>query len=496
MPAAQRPARRAGHVVSGDGLRVRADADKLFFIDMLVKDIELIPAILDLADNSVDSARALRQGPAAVLEADADDDELAEHLLGEVDYTGLRVDLTVKPDSFSITDNCGGIDIDTARTYAFRFGRSSKFEGVPGSVGEFGVGMKRALFKLGREFTVVSRAESSWFELTVDVDEWAAQSDELDWTFAFTEAKDDLPSPKDSERGTSVTVTRLHPSVMEDFQDDLVLSLLREQLRLRHQRAIDAGLEIRLNGSKLSGLRPTLMVGPNFRPINRVFVIREPAGIVTVELVAGIVRSDRRDFQSDDDGEKFRTPGEAGWWVFCNNRLLLVADRSPETGWGNGAAAYHPQYRLFRGYVYMSALDTSLLPWNTTKTGVDLDSRVWRTVQTEMKSALVEVQAVLNRLKKEREQGDDDGRDSVPYTRALDSATPTSIRDLPRSISVGVPPIPKKSTPRPRKIWQRLQYDIPVEKYEKAMSVLGLSTAADLGRRSFDYFYKREVEDS
>lgn len=495
MPTAQRPARRAGHIVVGDGLTVRADADKLFFIDMLVKDIELIPAILDLADNSVDSARALRQDAAPGSVDDEEAGELSEPLLGEVDFTGLQVSLTVEPDSFSITDNCGGIDIDTARTYAFRFGRSSKFEGVPGSVGEFGVGMKRALFKLGREFTVTSRAESSWFELTVDVDEWAAESGELDWTFAFTQARDDLPLPKDSERGTSVTVTRLHASVVEDFQDDLVLSLLREQLRLRHQRAIDAGLEIRLNGAKLSGLRPMLMVGANFRPINRVFVIRDP-GMVTVELIAGIVRSDRRDVQSDDDGEKFRTPGEAGWWVFCNNRLLLVADRSPETGWGNGAAAYHPQYRLFRGYVYMSALETSLLPWNTTKTGVDLDSRVWRTVQTEMKSALVEVQAVLNRLKKEREQGDGDGGENVPYTRALHSATPTPLRDLPRSITVVVPPLPKKSTPRPRKIWQRLQYDVPVEKYERAMSELGLSTAADLGRRSFDYFYKREVEDA
>lgn len=38
---------------------VDAGAEKRFFIEMLTKDIELLPAIVDLVDNSVDGARGL-----------------------------------------------------------------------------------------------------------------------------------------------------------------------------------------------------------------------------------------------------------------------------------------------------------------------------------------------------------------------------------------------------------------------------------------------------
>ena len=107
---------------------------------MLVKDIELIPAVVDLVDNSVDGARRVR---------------------GDRRLDGLGVTITADTEAFVIEDNCGGIDIDTARHYAFRFGRPADFEGLARSVGQFGVGMKRALFKLGSSFEARSRTVTS-----------------------------------------------------------------------------------------------------------------------------------------------------------------------------------------------------------------------------------------------------------------------------------------------------------------------------------------------
>ena len=43
--------------------RVEATPEKRFFVSMLVKDIELIPAIVDLVDNSIDGAKRLRPVP-------------------------------------------------------------------------------------------------------------------------------------------------------------------------------------------------------------------------------------------------------------------------------------------------------------------------------------------------------------------------------------------------------------------------------------------------
>ena len=111
-------------------------------LEMLVKDIPLEMAIHDLLDNSIDGALRLR---------------------GNESFEGLEVDITCSPDHFTIRDNCGGIDYEIARNYAFRFGRPPESEPVPHSVGRFGVGMKRAVFKLGSHFYVRSTSETHRF---------------------------------------------------------------------------------------------------------------------------------------------------------------------------------------------------------------------------------------------------------------------------------------------------------------------------------------------
>ena len=92
---------------------------------MLVKDIALTRAIIDLIDNSVDGARRKRSG-------------------GE--YVGLWIEITANENLFEVKDNCGGIPLETARYYAFRFGRPAEMEATPHSVGQFGVGMKTGTF--------------------------------------------------------------------------------------------------------------------------------------------------------------------------------------------------------------------------------------------------------------------------------------------------------------------------------------------------------------
>ncbi|MDB5478834.1 MAG: Histidine kinase, gyrase and HSP90-like ATPase, partial [Alphaproteobacteria bacterium] len=421
-----------------ESLVVKADADKLFFIEMLVKDIELIPAVLDLVDNSVDGARAQVIAAASRISASDDDNDAVEIEVEDEDedepaagsYDGRYVKVVASAESFEISDNCGGIDLDVARDYAFRFGRSDAYDGVPGSVGQFGVGMKRALFKLGRAFTVTSRTDTTSFLLDVDVDKWADEPGTA-WTFELKTAESGLSAPEDGWTGTRIVVKRLHDTVQQDFANDLVLGQLREQLRLRHQGAIQAGMAISLNKEALKPLQPRLLSGPSFQPVNKTYVLDERGGPVVVKITAGIVETNRQREAGLDEGkaENFLDPGDAGWWLFCNDRLLLMRDRSVETGWGKGGgAAYHPQYRMFRGYVFLTAENTALLPWNTTKTGVDQDSRVWRQVQAEMRTALVEVQAVINRLKGEKEDAEDaDDPADAPYSHALAGAVSTPL---------------------------------------------------------------------
>lgn len=452
-----------------DVMRVEATADKALFVSMLVKDIELLPAIMDLIDNSVDGARAVSPG------------EFARHW----------VNIETTDGKFTISDNCGGIPLKVARKYAFRFGRPKEHTGVEGSVGQFGVGMKRALFKLGSTFVVESRSDSTAFELKVDVPAWLADEGP-DWQFRMSRVEAEYTGERGV--GTTITVTDLHDFVREDLRNRLVLGSLREQIRLRHQSSLEQGLRITLDGERLRGFTPELLSAPTFAPLNRRFVIADGDGQVHCQIVAGIAPGQRSDDTRDDgNAEDFRSGGDAGWWVFCNGRLLLFAERSSLTGWGAAVASYHPQYRQFRGYVYLESLDASHLPWNTTKTGVDQDSRVWRRVQNEMKVALVEVVSILNRLKTERQTAE--SPDEMPLTAAMATATPTVIAKLSHAHSVIAPPVPSKPKVR-RARTKKIQYDVDPERFRLAADALEVTTAVDVGRLTFDYFFDREVDES
>lgn len=220
-------------------------------------------------------------------------------------------------------------------------------------------------------------------------------------------------------------------------------------------------------------------------------------GTVDVRLYAGTVAPPKRDKDADpeDDGqaENFQDPGDAGWYLFCNDRLLLVADRTPLTGWGNPAAAYHPQYRAFRGFVYLSADDAGLLPWNTTKTAVDRDSPVFRAVQSEMKTALVAVQAVINRAKQVRSRLEEDEQ-KPDILVALDEAPDQPITSLSASTQMVAPPAPpsKPKAPPTPKI-QRIQYTVEPDRFDEVATALGASSGSEVGRLTFDYFYDQEI---
>ncbi|WP_194289058.1 MULTISPECIES: ATP-binding protein [unclassified Nocardioides] len=479
------------------GSRVEAKAEKRFFIEMLIKDIELLPAIVDLADNSIDAARRLHP-----------DGNLA----------GQWVNVNVSPTEFRIQDNSGGIDIDVARQYAFRFGRAREFQGVPKSVGQFGVGMKRAIFKIGDEFEVTSAYKKiktdtlargdSRFTMKVDVREWEKKDD---WSFTLGPHEEATTLGADVEAGSTIVVRKLHLSVADDFKDGSIIDDLKRELRLRHQESLDRGLTLTVNGRAQTGTRPTLQQSELISPIRRTFDVAVPEkdGKVRVEIFAGTIQGEtKRDGDEVDlgDAESFQDPSDAGWYLFCNDRLLMVADTSSVTGWGNPAAAFHPQYRLFRGYVYLSADDASLLPWNTTKTAVDRDSTVFRSVASAMKSTLVEVQAAINKQVKARRNYLADVREveargvEAPPAKpqllaAFDETDNVPLRDLPDSPKMVTPPEPlkKRAAPPPPPDFKRIQYEVDLEDFERVSVVLGTSSGSEVGRQTFAYFLDAEV---
>lgn len=74
---------------------IKANPTREFFVNMLVRDILLKQAIIELIDNSIDGARTIKK---------------------DNDFTGLKIAVDFDGDSFCIRDNCGGIPLDTTKT--------------------------------------------------------------------------------------------------------------------------------------------------------------------------------------------------------------------------------------------------------------------------------------------------------------------------------------------------------------------------------------------
>jgi hypothetical protein len=457
---------------------VDARPTKRFFVRMLVRDIELVPAIVDLIDNSVDGAKRLAGAEGVV--SDGQGGELDAE---ELDLSGRHIHLTLDGDRFVIEDNCGGIELHDAVSYAFRFGRLPGADTFDGEVGQFGVGMKRALFKLGEAFTITSMAPSSSFVLDMDVPQWL--EDEDDWTLPMTDASQGIENAAEN-LGTTIEVTNLLPSVATEFAEEYFLQRLRAQIEFRHQPAIAAGLEIKLNGNELRSRPLALLFTEGLSPRVVDKELDFDGDEVRMRLYSGFVELQDEDADTDDP-DKFSGGSLAGWYLVCNGRMLLFADRTRLTGWGVEVADYHPQYRRFRGYVYLTG-PSAAMPWNTAKTTVDEDSSVWRAVRSEIVDALREARTVMNRIKTEVQEQTTDER---PVSEELGKATQTPLSELPTSPKMVIPPRPKRQPPTTKGV----TYKVPTAAFKEVAASLGVTSAADVGRETFDYYYSREIED-
>jgi hypothetical protein len=436
-----------------ENLIIDANPTKDFFISMLIKDIVTIRAIIDLVDNCVDGATRLR---------------------GNGKFNGLRVEIKATKDHFQISDNCGGIPVDLARNYAFRFGRPAKMPATPHSVGQFGVGMKRALFKLGTNFRIESTTQDSHFVVKEDVEKWKQKKE---WEFRFEELETNRARVPLSETGTIVAVTSLHGPIAESFSLDVFRARLATELAEAHIDAAMKGLEITFNGTVLHHPKLLLLESKSLKSAHRRMVFREGSKAVKVRLYAGIGDSD---------------PSAAGWYVFCNGRLVLAKDQTNVTGWGETREGtvprYHNQFARFRGFVFFDSQDASLLPWNTTKTGVDTDSPRYRATRLEMIKFTRPVIDFLNRLDKEKEK---QVTDDKPLESAVKAASPLELKRIAsRSLFLAPKPITARNFPQ----LGRIQYFEPLDRIRTVQKALKVSTLKDVGEKTFDYFYKRECE--
>jgi hypothetical protein len=448
-----------------DSLLIDASPTKELFITMLTRDVALIPAIIDLADNSTDGARKSKGGES---------------------WAGLYVKIHAKPNKFVIDDNCGGISVDIARRYAFRFGRPDDAISVDGEVGRFGVGMKRGLFKLGRHFTIKSTTAKTQFEVTIDVDDWAKTQE---WEFEFDSPPTEKGKFDKNEVGTQITVTKLHAPVREHFQEIGFVDDLRKELTSRLEESILKGLVVTVNSVVLKAHVRTFVDEKQLAPAKKSFKVKGPTGgSVDIQLWCGVGKPDSRQ----------ASRAESGWYVFCNGRMLLEADKTTATGWGveddDTIPAYHPQYNGFRGFAYLEADDAGDLPWNTTKTALDTDHPVYRRVKQEMAAIARPVIDYFNKKKEENDALKDAGEEEKGRLQTLlDKSGVLPLDEIKPRTAFRPPAVSIKR----HKVEgsQRIAFERPLAKAQAVKKSLGASSWHQVGEEVFDYYYNAELGD-
>lgn len=441
-------------------LKAHAAPTKEFFVRMITKDIDLEDCILDLIDNCLDGAR---RSSASAPDATR--------------YAGFAARIDVEPGCFKIEDNCGGIGVDQAIDYAFHFGRRKDAPPGDHAIGLYGIGMKRAIFKMGNAISIRSSTAKDSFCTDIDVDAWLSKPPlkgadgtlHEDWDFDLDEA------PPLAHPGTQISITELHPEVSRQFADPTFRNGLIRIVSRDYAQFITKGFSITINGTSVAGFRFAVRESEEIKPLRTQYV--DETG-VRVEIIAGMAAPPPDDL---NPMERRSETDYYGWFVLCNDRVIVASDKGEQTGWGEGGGPqWHYQYNGFLGIVEFAADDPTLLPWRTTKRDVDDTNPAYRRALVKMREAARawvkytnDRRVDIDRAKQAEAQAVARPIFSVERNDALRMPTPTVARKV---------------------LYSSIQYTKPVGEIERAKRLLKSPrmSNARLGEATFDYFVEHE----
>lgn len=439
--------------------KASANPTKRFFVSMLTRDITVEDCILDLIDNSVDGAwRGEGSKPMGL----GDDTDLSKYTIW----------INASSDRFGIADNCGGMTLDEAIEHAFSFGRRATDEHDDYSIGVYGIGMKRAVFKLGTNIrirsTYTDTSGRQSFAVPIYVDEWL-KNDTPPWDFDL-EADDPL-----EEDGVEIVIEGLTSGAASSFGSPLFLQNLRRVIARDYSIHLNRGLKIFINNNQVQGWKIELLKSDEFSPQRIEYTDEIDGHKVSVELIGGMAAPPPESNEPDeaDEAEK-----RYGWYVACNGRIVLSADKSSVSGWGTEEwPQWHPQYSGFIGIIFFISSNALALPLTTTKRSVDTTSEIFKRARPRMRELSKKWIAYTNARKQALEQA-----------KAKEaSAKPVSIYAVAPQSSVRLPRLVGK-TAEPK---ANIHYSVPVARLKKLAVALGSInlTYREVGLKSFDYTF-------
>lgn len=338
-------------------IKVKTGINQNFLSKIITKDINALECILDLIDNSIDSAT----NRICTEQKQRDDKGMP------ADYSGFCIKINITLDAISIFDNCEGISTNDLRSRLLVIGQESN---KALSIGHFGVGLKRALLKLGGDYLIETRHKGSFYRLN------AKESQLLDGAAAIDAT---LIDTKNIESFTLIKISDLKEAAIRETCTEEWLEEFNREVSIRYSIFIQKGLCILVNEKvihascpKIKSLPPVTIQKASFAPEAEVQVFIE-AGMHEEYYRVGDPMYSSKEIES--------ITGEYGWYYVCNDRVIKIATREHRFGWGK---KWHNEYYGFVGWVYFVG-SVAKIPWNTKKTDIDPSNPIFESIKNELK---------------------------------------------------------------------------------------------------------------
>ena len=221
-----------------------------------------------------------------------------------------KIDVTCNERQIKVVDKCGGISRKRAMEEIFCFGHDP--DAQSGKLGAYGVGMKRALFKIGNKFDIVSRTATEGWEVSLTSEQWA---EEKEWRVPIKWVNG---AGSEEQAGTSITISELREEVALRIKEGGVPKNILNDPATTYPFFLNQCVRLRINETDVDP--KTIGLG-EIEGVVRAARENLSYNGVSVTLVAGI-----------SPGQ--RTAEEAGWNILCNGRAVIRANKDELTGWG------------------------------------------------------------------------------------------------------------------------------------------------------------------
>jgi len=339
-----------------------------------------------------------------------------------------RIEVSYSDKEFKIEDTCGGIDRKDGLEDVFNFGHAEGDTG--GALGVYGIGLKRAIFKIGNHFEMESRTAREGFSVDLDVKKWSEEDNDLkDWRIPLTFIGG---ASSEAKAGTKIKVTNLRPEVVMRINDGVLAQRLHSTISQTYGLFLNRYVEIRLNGTVVEPFRIPIGESESVQPAHDEF----KEGEVIVKLFASLA-------ERDANGE---WPADrAGWYALCNGRVVLAADKTDLTGWGVlGSPVWHAgKHRGFVGVAFFQSNNALALPWTTTKRCLNRDSPVYQKARNMMKGVARPILTFLDSMYKDETPEDASARDIANKVKATSLAAVAAKPVAPFNVKYPARVVPK-----------------------------------------------------